>query len=496
MAPFNWPRPPNLDGLSTDEAVSATQRYVNHVQTHMGGLQLNSTEYGVLIGFMFSALGDATKIFDVVYQESATSPDVRHDISRFRLAMESLTRYMENPSIILRPHGPASEAASCQLEGITQIEDSDVSEAADPADSSTKAIPAVTEHRHEKTPIKWDEEQTVQINICSTDPDIPALEDMSGDQLRYRLVEDFQDQGIRLPLLSCWTSPGSHHVFLLTSSKYYAAILRDENFWKPTLFGANSRVVDPRSGQDTPGMSIVSSLLDQPKMRKAETRARGNARLFWIDITDRRFAKQELLPMDNSQLEALIEQDLQAQQIMLPFRKCKKSGACNHIRVWTYSAKDVRTFVNQWKPTLFGTGAFLRWQKKRDVAGPAVTISQRQVHDEDAKLSSGLSEAPFLTSREARKVRQVLREVFIEIPDQLYAKTNLFGLKTAKLKALIRHDLESQDMDVRIAGCKLFRAGAARLRLRTKTPEEAECLKTPGTWVPMAFGQGAYVVTV
>ena len=67
MASFSWPRPPNLDGLSTNEAVSATKNYVNDVRVHMDNLRLDSSQYGALIGFMLSALTDATKIFEVVY---------------------------------------------------------------------------------------------------------------------------------------------------------------------------------------------------------------------------------------------------------------------------------------------------------------------------------------------------------------------------------------------------------------------------------------------
>ncbi|KAL8759379.1 MAG: hypothetical protein Q9199_000814 [Rusavskia elegans] len=250
MAPFNWSRPPNLDGFSTDEAVSATQKYVDHVQIHVGGLQLNSTEYGVLIGFMLSALSEATKIFDVVYQDSATSPDIRYGIDNFGLAMQSLATYMGHISSTPESHCP-------------HIEHSEILKAAHSADPFTGNSPVVATGYQEKTTIESNEDRearTVQIHLCGTDPAKSALKRMSAEQLRRQLFQDFHDQGISVPLLSCSISWDCQYVLVLTSSNSNAAILRDPSIWKPTLLGGNAVVVATRPVQDAVDTATTSSL--------------------------------------------------------------------------------------------------------------------------------------------------------------------------------------------------------------------------------------------
>ncbi|KAL8768300.1 MAG: hypothetical protein Q9209_005439 [Squamulea sp. 1 TL-2023] len=488
MAPLDWPRPPNIDGLSIDDAVSATQAYARQVQGHMDSLHFNTTEYGVLIGFTLSALSNATKILDVVYQKPDTGLDIRNNIEEFGSAMQSLTSYMENVSAMSDSISSAPEGIESQTESMAHKKANDSFELDESSDTTYEAPAAEQEGR------------TVYIEICNEDPTKPELMAMSAEQLRSRLVQDLQGQGIRVPLLSAEKSSNGGSIRIFTSSKYNAAILRNPGFWKPSLFGENAHVLELLPGENRAGEIDASSSNDLAKMRKAEKKARKNARLVWIMITDRILAKEVLIGMDNSQLKSMVEQDIQAQNIKLRIERCKKSHACNHIRVWTASTKDVSTLSDKWIPTLFGKGAYVRWQKTRNTAILAAPVTQEEAHREDVESSTGLSEVPDLTSREtrraARKARQICREIFIEMPDRQHAKFQLVGMKSRQLKALAREDLKVQGIAVQIAGCKIVESGThARIRIRTKSPEEAEYLKQPGRWTPRYFGEGAHVVT-
>lgn len=136
MASFNWPRPPNVNGLSTDEAMNVTQNYITDVQNQMGQLRLDTIEYGVIIGIMHSAMNDATKIFDLVCHEPGTSSDVRRDISRFKSAMQSLTDYMENARIAPDSTIQMQESTCHESENDRHAIASDISEEADLSISS------------------------------------------------------------------------------------------------------------------------------------------------------------------------------------------------------------------------------------------------------------------------------------------------------------------------------------------------------------------------
>ncbi|KAL8778227.1 MAG: hypothetical protein Q9213_007506 [Squamulea squamosa] len=487
MAPLDWPRPPNIDALSIDDAVSATKAYAKQVEGHMDSLHFNNTEYGVLIGFMLSALADATTILDVVYQEPDTSQDIRNNIEKFGSAMQSLTSYMENVSTTSGILSPAPERMEGRMEDIAYKKASDTLEVTGSSDSADEAAPVEQEGR------------TVCIKICNEDSNKPKLMAMSVEQLKSRLVQDLQGQGIRVPLLSVQRSSGCAYIRIFTSTKYNAAILRNPSFWKPNFFGENAQVLEPLPGEDSAGEIDTSSSKDLTKMRKAEEKARKNARLIWIMVTDRTFAKGVLVGMNKSQLKSMVEQDIQAQNIKLRIESCKKSRACNHIRVWTVSTKDVYTLSDNWKPTLFGKGAYVRWQKPRNTGVLAPPVSQEELHCEAVESSTDLSEVPILTSRETRtatrKARQICREVFIEMPDRLHAKFQLAGMKSRQVKALAREDLKVQGIAVRVAGSKILQLGpTARIRIRTKSPEEAVYLKQPGRWTPKFFGEGAFVV--
>ncbi|KAL8888831.1 MAG: hypothetical protein Q9215_003783 [Flavoplaca cf. flavocitrina] len=555
MALCSWPRPPIVSGLSTDDAVNALQSYVRDVQNHMGRLRLDSTEYGVVIGFMLSALDNATNVFDRMCQEPGTNPDIRHDISIFQSTMQSLTAYMENAAIAPESTSKVPESICHQSEHDTHLTASDINEEADLSSSSTNAPLPATKSRQKNPSTESPESRSVKIKISKQALAASGLMGISKDQMRVRLLQDLQDQGIRLPLFV--DQMNTEHVSLSTSSTYNAAILSNPNFWKPKLFGQHAYVEPPTSAEYGAVSESTKSLKERSKMHKAEEKARQNARLCWIEVPDRQLAANELADMSNHEIMSLIRQDLGAQKIAIEILRCKKSRAGRHIRLWTAHQLQVKTLVGQWKPTVFGTGAYVRWQKKGDHAVPlsqgqlgdatvgltaqeqsddddagsfiscsegtvsrereaydvmlqkqpdqdtavsAISISQpqqphRDVDDDDTGSSTSPHGVSGLAKREARTIRQALREVFVELPDGDYAKTKLFVQKTAKIKALVRNDLKNQNISVGIAQVKPFRSGKPRLRLRTKTPEQAQYLKTPGAWTPSLMGPGAYVVT-
>ncbi|KAL8886697.1 MAG: hypothetical protein Q9192_006442 [Flavoplaca navasiana] len=517
--------------------------------------RLDSTEYGVVIGFMLSALDDASRIFDLVSEEPGPSSDVRHDISKLKSAMQALTNYMENAKITSDSTSQASESICHQPEGDTHLIASDVHEEADLSSSSTNPPSHTTKSRRKNPPTESPESRLVKIKVFKQGLAASGLMGISKDQMRVRLLQDLQDQGIRLPLFVDQMNTG--YVSLSTSSTYNAAILRNPDFWKPRIFGQQAYVELPISGEDVAIGESTKSLRDLSKMHKAEEKARNNARLCWIEVPDRKFAANELADMSNHEIMSLIRQDLGAQKIPIEIPRCKESRAGRHIRLWTAHQLQVKTLVDQWKPTAFGTGAYVRWQKKGDHAVPlsqgqlgdatvgltaqeqsddddagsfisysegtvsrereaydvmlqkqsdhdtavsATSISQPQqphcdVDDDDTGSSTSPLGVSGMAKREARTIRQALREVFVELPDSDYAKNKLFIQKTNKIKALVRNDLENQNINVGIAQVKPFRTGKPRLRLRTKTPEQAQYLKTPGAWTPNLLGPGAYVVT-
>ncbi|KAL9628600.1 MAG: hypothetical protein Q9204_005787 [Flavoplaca sp. TL-2023a] len=555
MALSNWPRPPTVSGLSTDNAVNALQSYIRDVQNHVGHLRLDSTEYGVVIGFMLSSLENATKIFDRICHEPGTSPDIRHDISMFQVAMQSLTAYMESAVIAPRSSSQVPESACHQSEDDTHLIASDVHEEADLSSSSTNPPSHTTKSRRKNPSTESLETRLVKIKVSKQGLAASGLMGISKDEMRVRLLQDLQDQGIRLPLFV--DQINTEYVSLSTSSTYNAAILRNPDFWKPRIFGQQTYVEPPTSGEDGAVGEGTKSLRELSKMHKAEEKARKNARLCWIEVPDRKFAANELADMSNHEIMSLIRQDLGAQKIAIEILRCKKSRAGRHIRLWTAHPFQVKELVGLWKPTVFGTGAYVRWQKKgdhavslsqgqlgdatvglttqeqsddddagnltsysegtvsrerevhdvmlqkqpdQDTAFSAASISQPQqphcdVDDDDTGSSTSALEVSAPIKPETRRMRQALREIFVELPDHDYATTKLFVLKTAKIKALVRNDLENRNINVGIAQVKPFRSGKPRLRLRTKTPEQAQFLKTPGAWTPSLLGPGAYVVT-
>ncbi|KAL8662484.1 MAG: hypothetical protein Q9168_008245, partial [Polycauliona sp. 1 TL-2023] len=454
----------------------------------MGGLGLTTTECGVLIGFMLSALRDASRVFEAVNENPTTSSDVRNEITGFGNAMQALARYMEamtttptaQDSVLRTIANPVEDHV--KVEPDVKVEARGISDAGVSSDSSAGAPLQGFNYQHiklEKNAKDLHEERTVQMRVYSEDPAHTALRGMSMDELRHRLVEDFQNQGIRVPLQSCWVDSGCHHVFLLTSSKYNAAILKDPTFWKPRLFGNNAHVVELDTRTDDPDWEAKpSSTQDRYKIQQAKEKAKRNARIFWIDITDRIFAKEHFSAMDNTQLAALIRQDMATQYIDIPFERCKKSSGCSHIRVWASHTNDVKPLVQQWKPTLFGTGAFLRWRKRRDLPDNPVSSNpdpqqQQRIKDSEdedertphhypqgIKLKNSETddeeeEPPTTTtigtSKSARRARQIPREIFITIPDHRVLDAKYLNLKPAQLKNLVREDLRIQGFPVPIA---------------------------------------------
>ena len=92
--------------------------------------------------------------------------------------------------------------------------------------------------------------------------------------------------------------------------------------------------------------------------------------------------------------------------------------------------------------------------------------------------------------------KEIPRKVNIKIPEQDFVNRTLLDMKPNKVKALVRDDLKSQGITVRLERCELIPSQfGSFVRIRTKSPEEAAFLKTPSTWAPMAFGHGAYMVT-
>ena len=490
MPSFNWPRPPDLGGLSSGEAVSATQIYVNQVRIHMAGLQRNSTEYGVLIGFMLSALSDATKIFDLVCQDPAASPAIRDGINDFGVDMQSLVTYMDHISNRPESQRPVGEASSYRCEHC------DILEAADSADFSIDKFLVVAGSDREERTTESNEDrkpQKARSDFCGIDPAKSVLERMSEEELRHQLSQDFHDQGIRcVPLSSCAISRDRQHVLFLTSTHDNAAILRDPSIRKPTLFGENAAGVatlPTQEGQDTITTSPLQNLV---KTQRAEEKAEKSARLVWLEIPDRDFAKAKLVAQHHNQTRSVIEWELLHQHIDVRIQKVKKSSACNHIRLWTVSSEEADILVNQWKPEWFGKGAYV-WVKReteqQDSKHDAVT-SLEATRDHDPKIPADAL-PPQPPSMENPKSST---EVFVKILDRQFAEDQLVGLSSTRLQTVARIDLQRQGIRVCVASCQMVASGSFA-RLRTREPEEAEFLRLPGVWNPMAFGQGAYVVT-
>ncbi|KAI4220078.1 MAG: hypothetical protein L6R36_007881 [Xanthoria steineri] len=491
MPSFNWPRPPNLGGLSAAEAVSATQIYVNQVRIHMGGLQRNSTEYGVLIGFMLSALSDATKIFDLVCQDPATRPAIRDGINDFGLDMQSLVTYMDHISNRPESQRPVGEGSSYRSEH------SDFPEAADSADFSIdKSLVVAGSDREERT-IESNEDreaQKAQSDFCGMDPAKSVLERMSEEELRRQLSQDFHDQGIRcIPLSSCAISRDRQHVLFLTSTHDNAAILRDPSIRKPTLFGENAAGVATLSTQEGQDIITTSSLQNLVKTQRAEEKAEKSTRLVWLEIPDRDFAKAKLVAQHHNQTRSVIEWELLHQHIDVRIQKVKKSSACNHIRLWTVSPEEADVLVNQWKPEWFGKGAYVCLKREEEQQGSrhdALTSLEATRDHTDAGIPVD-APPPLPPSIENQKDST---EVFVKIPDRQFAEDQLVGLSSTRLQTVARIDLQRQGIRVRVASCQIIASGSFA-RLRTREPEEAEFLRLPGVWNPMAFGKGAYVVT-
>ncbi|KAL9030653.1 MAG: hypothetical protein Q9180_006881, partial [Flavoplaca navasiana] len=380
------------------------------VETHMGRLRLGSTEYGVVIGFILSALDNATKVFDRICQKPGTSPDIRHDISMFYVAMQSLTAYMENAAIAPESTSQVSEGIGHQPEDDSHLITSDTHEEAGFSSSSTNAPPPGKKSRQKNPSTESPESRSVKIKVSKQALAASGLMGISKDQMRVRLLQDLQDQGIRLPLFV--DQMNTEHVSLSTSSTYNAAILRNPDFWRPRLFGQHAYVELPTSGEDgAPGESINR---EPSRVHKAEEKAKKNARLCWIEVPDRKFAANELADMSNHEIMSLIRQDLGAQKITVEILRCKKSRAGRHIRLWTAHPVQVKKLVGLWKPTVFGTGAYVRWQKKGDHAVPPpqgqlgdATIglaAQEQSDDDDAGSFTSYAEGTVPREREVHDV--------------------------------------------------------------------------------------------
>ncbi|KAL8866162.1 MAG: hypothetical protein Q9198_009011 [Flavoplaca austrocitrina] len=315
----------------------------------------DSTEYGVVIGFMLSALDNASKVFDRICREPGTSPDIRHDISMFQAAMQSLTAYMENAVVAPRSTSPVPESACHQSEDDTNLLPSDISDEADLSASSMNIPPSKTKSRQKNPSSESLESRTLRIKISKQGFAASGLMGIGKDQMRVRILQDLQDQGIRLPLFV--DQVNTEYVSLSTSSTYNAAILRNPDFWKPRIFGQQAYVEPPTPAEDGAVGESTKSLRELSKMHKAEEKARKNARLCWIEVPDRIFAANELADTTNHQIMSLIRQELGAHKIAIEILRCKKSRAGRHIRLWTAHQLQVKTLVGQWKPTVFGRGA-------------------------------------------------------------------------------------------------------------------------------------------
>ncbi|KAL8686745.1 MAG: hypothetical protein Q9218_006894 [Villophora microphyllina] len=498
MAPMDWPRPPNIDGLPTDDAVTVTQDYVKQVQDHVNKLRLDSTDCGVLIGFMLSTLDNAIQILNVVYQDSNIAPDVRNDIEQFDLAMQSLASYMSNTSVASKAHASPRSSVKIEVEDTEQLKAPHSWDAAEQSNGPNRVLPGV---RQSLTLPVEQRERSVTIMICDGDSARSKLMGMTMDQLKAQLVQDFHDQGISVPLLSCHASSDCRCVHIFTSSKYYAVILRSSSFWEPTLFGENACVMDPLCDEDIAHMETTLSFKDVSKLRKAKEKARTGARVAWITLPDREFAKAELMGMDNTQLQSRVERELQAQGLKVRIQRCKKSHACTHIRLWTVDTTEVDILTKRWRPMHFGKGACVRWTKRKDFADITVSISpsmikggdeQGMIKSDGDEMSVDLSGVPLAGSWD-KQTRKDPQEVFIRIPDRQFAKTRLLGLKQSQLRDMAQNDVEGQGISVRILSCHVVQDGTIAL-LRTKRPEGANFLKQPGTWTPNSLGDGAHVV--
>ncbi|KAL8834092.1 MAG: hypothetical protein Q9170_003928 [Blastenia crenularia] len=482
MAPLQWPRPPDLSRIPPVAASNAAKSYVRKVQRHMEKLPHSTTRYGVFIGLMLSVLEDAAVVFNGIHDASNTSAAVRHEIERFNEAIQSLGDYMQGDSV--ESHDEASEATQVQFNhAFTGA--SYISEDVDSSSSAISTPPAVIERSQGIKLAKESEAEhegrLVEIKILDEDTAVHELMDTGMEELKTRLLQDFQDQGIRLPLLSCRNTPDQKLVHIFTSSKFNAAILGDPSFWRPTLFGKSAAVTKPHLDQRT-----RIWFLDGPKMRKTKEKARKSAKVVWLVVPDREFAKAHLMSGD---LRSRVEQDLGAQSIHVQIESCKKSSAGSHIRIWAAESKDVFTLSNHWKPQMFGKDAYVTWERKN------ISMPSTSTAFEDAESSASLSDVPAATSQhriEPHTTRRIRRQVFVEVPDQQFATTKLVGMKPKQLKSLVQQGLSSQSIAARVSSCHVLSSGTM-IRIHTSTLEEAAYLKEQSGWVPMLFGEGAQV---
>lgn len=191
MVSLNWPWPPELNGLSMTDAVNATQNYVNQVEVHMVGLDLNTTECGVVIGFMLSALADATRILDFTHRQSGTSSDLRNQIEKFGAAMQSLTQYMENIGVRSDKSRSNTAPAAMDVDTVDQGDASDTFVKAEFSDSSVEA-PSGAPNQNGSS-VNSPEARAVIIKVRLDGPAKSALMDLGNERLRIHVLKDMQD---------------------------------------------------------------------------------------------------------------------------------------------------------------------------------------------------------------------------------------------------------------------------------------------------------------
>lgn len=358
MAPLEWPRPPMMTTIPAVAAPHAARSYVQKVRRHMESLQHTNTRYGILIGVMLSALEDAAKVFEVVQAAAGTDLAVHNEIDRINGVIQSLGVFMETDP--LGAHDQDSEATEVQYDHAS-TKAGYTSGAMDSSESAVAASLVMGDHSQDsRLAMESEAEQEgrlVEIKILDEGTAIDKLISTGPNELKTRLLQDFQEQGIRIPVFFCSVSQDRMFVRIITSKKLNAAILRNSSFWEPTLFGENAVVTKPSLEQ-------IKDLLstDGPKMQKVEEKARKNAKVAWIVIPDREFAQLHLMSGD---LLSRVKEDLKAQGINVRIEKCRKSRACRHIRLWTANSKDVFILTDQWEPTMFGQGAYVRWMSNK-----------------------------------------------------------------------------------------------------------------------------------
>ncbi|KAL8727091.1 MAG: hypothetical protein Q9166_006278 [cf. Caloplaca sp. 2 TL-2023] len=359
VVPPAWPQPLAIDGLSTRNALNLAKDYINTIQDHLNSLNIEDAEHGVPSEVILPFLKSTVELFSVIYEQPSTTPNLREDIDNFGMIMQALADYMRSPAVVSDSDVIGSRTLAIRSRDMDQNKATDTVGAIDSPGSSDTASsvmndrPQKNRRRESKAERKI---RKVRIAICDQEFAKSELVGIERDQLKFRLVQDLRDQGVSIPIISCKTSRACRYASLLTSSMENAAILRDATIWKPRIFGEGAYVVVPRR-KDAAGVTTAPPFMDQVKLHRAEQYAERNTRIVKVTIPDREYAKAKLIDMESGQLRSRIELDLQTQDIEVTLDRCKKSGVCNHIRVWTVSTQEANILLSQWKPVLFGKGA-------------------------------------------------------------------------------------------------------------------------------------------